>query len=81
MMYVKISAAIACAAALSGCVPSQSYESAPVQVQTSQGVVTCQLYTKDIVLWDRALSHPTEISAQAADQVCTDEGKRRKNAG
>ncbi len=79
-MYVKIGALIACAATLSGCVPSSSYESTPVQVQSAQGVVTCQLYTKEVVLWDRATRKPAEMTEQAADQVCKAEGQRRKLA-
>lgn len=68
------------ALALSGCVPSpENYETTPVQVQTAKGVVTCQLYSKDIVAWDRAIDRPENMTVKEADAVCQEEGRREKN--
>ncbi len=65
---------------LTGCAPSpKQYESEPVKVSTSQGVVTCQLYRRDMVVWDRAIDRPNSMSVQQADQVCLAEGTRLKN--
>ncbi|MEP3334005.1 hypothetical protein [Sedimentitalea sp.] len=74
-------ALILSAVAVAGCVPSPaSFESAPVQVQTAQGVVTCQLYTPERVYWDRAIDRPNSMSVQQGDAVCRAEGERRKNS-
>lgn len=63
---------------LSGCVASpEAYETPPVDLETPKGVVTCQLYTDEIVLWDRAIRWPRAMSAEAADALCKKEGNRR----
>ncbi len=69
-------------AVLTACVPSpEEFESTPVQVQTPEGVVTCQLYRLDRVVWDRAIDFPaTKMSVKEADNYCKQEGERRKNS-
>ena len=78
----KTLVALACASAfvVTGCVggiDKASYATDPVQVQTEQGVVTCQLYRHDRVIWDEAIDFPKSMSLQQADAVCQDEGFRR----
>lgn len=63
---------------LSGCIDIESYETAPVSVSTPQGVVTCQLYTANRVLWDEAIRVPTGMSIKTGDAICRAEGNRRK---
>ena len=62
---------------LAGCVSPEDFETEPVRIQTAQGVVTCQLYTRERVLWDRAINRPETMSVAMADQVCQAEGKRQ----
>lgn len=57
----------------------KDYESSPVTVQTAEGPVVCQLYTKAIVRWDRAIQRPGTMSVETADQICLNEGLREKN--
>lgn len=65
---------------LSACIGSpESFESTPVEIATKEGKVTCQLYTKETVLWDRSLDRPAGMSVTAADQYCKVEGEREKN--
>lgn len=72
-------ALIVSAVGISGCVPSPThYETTPVQVQTAKGVVTCQLYTPERVLWDRAIDRPNSMSVEEGDAVCRAEGEQRK---
>lgn len=67
--------------ALAGCVSSPvDYETAPVKIETAKGTVTCQLYTKDLVVWDRAIDRPATMSVKEADSICNAEGERRKRA-
>lgn len=68
---------VAAAGALAACSP-KDYESPPVTVNTPQGPVVCQLYTKDIVEWDRAISRPNSMGVAEADAVCIEEGKREQ---
>ncbi|SLN37526.1 hypothetical protein ROA7450_01797 [Roseovarius albus] len=71
----------ALAVVLSGCsIDPQKYETTPVKVNSSKGVVTCQLYTKERVLWDRSIGRPNSMSVQEADNICRAEGERQKNA-
>ncbi|MES0827332.1 hypothetical protein [Ruegeria sp. SCP11] len=67
------------AASLAACIPSpEDLETDPVKVQTSKGVVTCQLYRPDRVIWDRAIDYPaTKMSVAEADGYCRQEGQRR----
>ena len=55
----------------------RAYETTPVEVATAKGTVTCQLYTPDLVVWDRAIDRPENMSVEEGDQVCLAEGKRR----
>lgn len=61
---------------LTGCISPQNFESEPVEVRTPEGLVTCQLYTKERVIWDRAIDRPETMSVEVADQVCIAEGTR-----
>jgi len=71
----------AAAAGLAGCVSPEQFETTPVQLETSKGIVTCQLYTKDRVLWDRSINRPAAMSVEEADAICKQEGQRQKDGG
>lgn len=76
---VALSAAALAFGALSACVHStKEYESNPIQVQTSRGVVTCQLYRLDIVEWDRSTDRPARMGIEEADQYCIKAGQMIK---
>lgn len=66
--------------ALTGCIDPANYRTDPVQVSTKQGVVVCQLYTTQTVLWDEAISAPPGMSIEAADAICKAEGRRNAAA-
>lgn len=68
--------AVAGAAVLAGCSSPAQFESAPVRVETSQGVVTCQLYTPEMVVWDRSINRPNKMDVRTADNICINEGRR-----
>jgi hypothetical protein len=66
---------------LTGCILSpEAYETEPVEVETPQGVVTCQLYSEEIVSWDRSIDRPATMGVQEADAFCKSEGRRQKAA-
>ena len=66
---------------LAGCLGTpRQYESAPVTVSTKQGAVVCQLYTRELVLWDRAIDRPETMDVQTADEVCRREGLKIRDA-
>jgi len=62
---------------LSGCIDQAAYETTPVEVKTSKGIVMCQLYRPKQVIWDEAISVPKGMTIKQGDQVCINEGKRR----
>lgn len=71
---------IVAAMALSGCdLDPRNYETPPVSVQTSRGLVVCQLYTPERIVWDRAIDYPANLTVKEADGICLAEGKRQKN--
>lgn len=78
-MVMKSLAALAAVVVVSGCGSPADYETPPVQVSTSQGTVTCQLYTRSQVTWDRAIDRPESMSIEQADEICRAEGERRMN--
>jgi len=65
---------------IAACTPA-SMETDPVTVETDQGPVTCQLYTRELVLWDKALSRPVDMTDEAANEICRGEGRRLRDAG
>lgn len=77
-MYLKFTILAVAGLSLSACVSVKNYESPPVKVSTAQGEVTCQLYTKERLDWDRSISRPETMSAETADIFCKNEGLRRK---
>lgn len=64
-------------AGLTACASPEVYESDRVKVETPAGVVTCQLYTQRLVIWDRAIDRPGSMSVSTADAICINEGERR----
>ena len=81
MLMTKLSILVAAAAILSGCtIDPRSYESTPVKVKTPKGLVTCQLYTRERVLWDRSIDRPSNMSLEEADSICLAEGQRWKES-
>lgn len=58
----------------------RNYETAPVTVASKQGPVVCQLYTREIVRWDRSVSRPPQMTLAEADALCEAEGRREKAA-
>lgn len=54
----------------------RDYETTPVVVQTAAGPVTCQLYTKEQVTWDRSIARPESMDVETADNICRQEGFR-----
>lgn len=64
---------------LAGCVsPPYAYETKPVKIASAKGDVTCQFYTTDYVVWDRAIDLPASMTVAEADAICFEAGKRRK---
>ncbi|MEO0341797.1 MAG: hypothetical protein AAF198_00025 [Pseudomonadota bacterium] len=72
---------LAGAITLTGCVNQEDYETRPVQLQVSSGIITCQLYRLDRVLWDEAISAQTGMSIATADNFCAQEGVRVRDGG
>lgn len=53
-------------------------ETRPVKVETAQGIVTCQLYGAQRVLWDRAIDYPADMFWRDADAYCREAGEIAK---
>ena len=77
-MFRTISAAVVVGTLTACSLDPKFYESPPVTIPSPLGPVVCQLYTKDIVEWDRAMSRPPQMSVAAADAICLAEGQRQK---
>jgi len=76
MKYIPLLAFVALAACS---IDPKDYESTPVTIETAAGPVVCQLYTREIVRWDRAIQRPESMSVETADKICYNEGLRQKN--
>ncbi|GGH17915.1 hypothetical protein SAMN05444007_11738 [Cribrihabitans marinus] len=80
-LLAKTATAITAAGLLAACSPDpRNFETDPVRIDTPKGAVTCQLYTDQTVVWDRAIAAPAGMSIQEADKICVDEGYRRMQA-
>ncbi len=78
MKKLALIAPIAVVLGLSACATPENYETTPVVVETAQGAVTCQLYTKNLTTWDRSINRPATMSVKDADAACLAEGQRQK---
>ncbi|MFV0386684.1 hypothetical protein [Paracoccus sp. (in: a-proteobacteria)] len=65
---------------IAGCTP-KDFWSPPVTLDTPKGPVVCELYTKEIVEWDRAILEPEGMSVEEADKLCVEEGKLEQHGG
>ena len=66
---------------LSACsMDPKDYETTPVKIASPSGPVTCQLYTKNLVVWDRSIDRPAKMSVTEADALCKAEGEKEKSA-
>ena len=64
---------------LSACTP-KNMETTPVEVETAKGTVICQLYTRNMVYWDRSIHRPEGMTADHADAVCAAKGHELQQA-
>lgn len=79
-MSAKMLLILAGGLALSACsLDPRAYETTPVVVETAAGPVTCQLYTHEQVIWDRATARPANMDVETADNICLAEGQRQKS--
>lgn len=73
---------LAASLVIAGCATSiEDYETTPVQLKTSKGVVTCQLYSHDRVMLDRAIDIPRTMTIKEGDALCKAEGVRILKGG
>lgn len=78
-MIRKLAFATFGVAILSACsIDPKDWEMEPVTVDTPQGPVVCQLYSENIVRWDRAIDRPEDMSVETADAYCHNEGMKQK---
>ncbi|TRW98646.1 hypothetical protein FNJ84_03560 [Paracoccus sp. M683] len=79
-MYGKLVMTASAVVFVAACsVDPRDYETTPVVVETAAGPVTCQLYTKERVIWDRAIARPNNMDVKTADNICLQEGQREKS--
>lgn len=77
-MNVSALGALVLAAMVSAACTPQELESTPVPVETPKGKVICQLYTLEMVYWDRAVHVPAGMTPDEADQICRAKGEELK---
>ena len=82
MVRVSVTVAGVAFCGAAGCaIDPRNFETEPVEVTTSKGVVVCQLYTKESVVWDRAIDRPDDMGVREADDICRAEGARQSETG
>jgi hypothetical protein len=47
-------------------------------LNTPEGLVVCQLYSLDLIMWDTSITRPKSMSKETADKICVAEGARLK---
>ncbi|QBX33865.1 hypothetical protein E4L95_03635 [Paracoccus liaowanqingii] len=75
-MFYKVAVLTVALGSLTAC--TQRYETPPVEVETPDGPVTCQLYAPWLVLWDEPVTYPEAMDKAEAVSVCRQEGMFRK---
>ena len=43
--------------AITGCANKKQHETTPILLKTPEGLVVCQLYALDLIMWDLSLIH------------------------
>jgi len=74
--FLSLSLLGATLAIVTACSPT-AYETEPVTLETDEGEVICQLYTRSSVILDRAIHMPHAMHVAEADALCRAEGERR----
>ncbi|MDB2598239.1 hypothetical protein N9Y08_02690 [Paracoccaceae bacterium] len=64
--------------AITGCANKQAHETTPIRLKTPEGLVVCQLYALDLIMWDTSITRPKSMSKETADKICVAEGARLK---
>ncbi|MFV0410595.1 MAG: hypothetical protein ACK5LJ_13170 [Paracoccus sp. (in: a-proteobacteria)] len=83
-MYLKAAIAITAITTLTACtnmISPKDFESTPVLADSPMGPVTCQIYTREQVTWDRSIGRPANMDVNTADNLCRAEGQRIMNGG
>ena len=63
---------------ITGCANKKEHETTPIRLKTPEGLVVCQLYALDLIMWDTSITRPKSMSKETADKICVAEGARLK---
>ena len=61
---------------ITGCANKKEHETTPIRLKTPEGLVVCQLYALDLIMWDTSITRPKSMSKEMADKICIAEGAR-----
>ena len=61
---------------ITGCANKKEHETTPIRLSTPEGLVVCQLYSLDLIMWDTSITWPKSISKETADKIRIAEGAR-----
>ena len=61
-----------------GCANKKEHGTIPIRLKTPEGLVVCQLYALDLIMWDTSITRPKSMSKETADKICVAEGARLK---
>jgi len=61
---------------ITGCANKKEHETTPIRLNTPEGLVVCQLYALDLIMWDTSITRPKSMSKETADKICIAEGVR-----
>lgn len=64
--------------AITGYANKKEHETTPIRLKTPEGLVVCQLYALDLIMWDTSITRPKSMSKETADKICVAEGARLK---
>ena len=51
------------------CANKKEHEMTPIRLNTPEGLVVCQLYALDLVMWDTSITRPKSTSKETADKI------------
>ena len=61
---------------ITGCANKKEHETTPIRLNTPEGLVVCQLYSLDLIMWDTSITRPKSISKETTDTICIAEVAR-----
>ena len=61
---------------ITDCTNKKEHETTPIRLNTPEGLLVCQLYALDFIMWDTSITRLKSMIKETANKICISEGAR-----